>query len=76
MFKKAKKKIRFYKLVLFEVLETLVTICMHFNDIEQHHYHRNYPPHMIMHARSLKALSKELRKDLYEDEGKESDRFI
>ena len=63
MFKKAKKKIRLYKRIVHEVLETLVTICIHITRLESNYYRRSYP-HLDSHARQLKSLADELREDI------------
>lgn len=56
-----KKKIRFYKALLIEIIETLCTICLYLE--RDGRYTRNEESrHMIGHFTALKAFSEDLRK--------------
>ena len=63
------------KLIIFEVLETLVTICWYL-DYESRRGRNPYGQYMRGHADGLKHYSKELHAELFDDmtckKGKES----
>lgn len=52
--KKIKSKIRFYKLLLIEIVETLITICIYMNE-------RDHKGAFGLHRDTLKRFSNELR---------------
>lgn len=56
-----RKKIRFYKALLVEIIETLCTICLYLES--EGRYSRNNEPsrHMRGHFVALKGFSKDLR---------------
>ena len=56
------KKIRFYKGLLIEIIETLCTICLYL-DCEGRRDHNLYFPFMKGHFDQLKRYSEELRKN-------------
>lgn len=56
-----KKKIRFYKALLIEIIETLCTICLYL-ERDGRYTHNEESRHMIGHFTALKAFSEELRK--------------
>ena len=55
-----KKKIRFYKALLIEIIETLCTICL-FLEREGRYSHNEYSRYMRGHFTDLKAFSEDLR---------------
>lgn len=54
------KKIRFYKSLLIEIVETLCTICLYLG-IEGAHSHNRMTMHMSSHFKVLKRFSEEMR---------------
>lgn len=66
--KKIKRKIRFYKSLLVEILETLCSICLYL-DFEGTLHHTRNPNAIYMrdHFEQLKQASLVLRKELSED---------
>lgn len=56
------KKIRFYKSLLIEIIETLCTICLYL-DIEGRHNHNRMAVYMRSHFECLKEFSEELRQE-------------
>lgn len=56
------KKIRFYKNLLVELIETLCTICLYL-DFDGHVSRNRYSEYMIPHFKELKKYSAELRGD-------------
>jgi len=54
------KKIRFYRSLLIEIIETLCTICLYF-EIDGRYTHNRESQHMIGHFNALKEFSEELR---------------
>lgn len=70
--RKIKKKIRFYKALLVEIVETLCTICLYL-DFEGTLYHHRNPKavHMRGHFEQLKQASSVLRKELSVERGEE-----
>lgn len=54
------KKIKFYKRLLVEIIETLCTICLYL-EIEGRRSHNNMAVHMRGHFDKLKEFSEELR---------------
>lgn len=53
------KKIRFYKFLLIEIVETLCTICLYL-EIEGRRNHNRMAEHMISHFECLKRFSEEM----------------
>ena len=66
--KKIKRKIRFYKSLLVEILETLCSICLYL-DFEGTLHHPRNPNAIYMrdHFEQLKQASLVLRKELSEE---------
>lgn len=61
--KKAKEYIKLQKYVQYEVIETLIHICMWMAN--EGHYNRNpYTKYMNSHAKCLMDLGEQLRKEL------------
>ena len=60
------KKIRFYKNLLVEILETLCSICLYL-DNESRRGHNHYGLYMYGHFKNLKYFSEKLRKGLDND---------
>lgn len=59
-----RKKIKFYKGLLIELIETLCTICLYLErDSIINHSHGVYGVSMRGHFQQLKRYSQELRKD-------------
>jgi len=54
------KKIRFYRVLLIEIIETLCTICLYL-EIEGRRSHNRMAEHMRSHFECLKGFSEELR---------------
>lgn len=54
------KKIKFYKRMLIEVIETLASICLYL-DFEGRRNHNKYACYMFDHYRCLTEYRKELR---------------
>lgn len=52
-------KIKFYKRLLFEIIETLATICLYL-DFEGRRNHNKYFQHMGAHFYELNKFSREL----------------
>lgn len=61
--KKIKHKIKFYKSLVFEIIETLCTICMYLEN-DAHHSHNPQAYHLRNHICALKHLSKEIGEDI------------
>lgn len=61
MFKRIKKYLNLQRLICFEVLETLATICLYL-DYDGHHLRNPYSKHMKDHFVELKAFSEQIRK--------------
>ena len=57
-----KKKIRFYKALLREIIETLCTICLYIEK-EGRYTHNEESRHMRGHFIALKDFSEELREE-------------
>jgi hypothetical protein len=55
------KKIRFYKKLLIEIIETLCTICLYL-EYEGRKTHNKYSRIMIGHFEELKTFSESMRK--------------
>lgn len=55
-----KKKIRFYKRLLIEIIETLCTICLYLEK-DGRYTHNEMSQHMRGHFSALKGFSEELR---------------
>ena len=66
MIKKAKAKVRFYKSLLFEVIETLCSICLYLES-EGRYRHNPNCMHMHSHFYALKCYSEVLRNEIVED---------
>ncbi len=56
-----KKKIRFYKALLREVIETLCTICLYLEKSSRYGYGNSEGRHMRSHFTILKGFSDDLR---------------
>lgn len=54
------KKIKFYKSLLIEIIETLCTICLYL-ERDGRHTHNEMCIHMHSHFEELKKFSEELR---------------
>ena len=54
------RKIRFYKLLIIEIVETLCSVCLYLS-IDGAYKHNKYAIHMRDHYETLKAVSEELR---------------
>lgn len=54
------KKIRFYKALLIEIIETLCTICLYL-ECDGRYTHNEESIHMRSHFKALKEFSEELR---------------
>lgn len=65
-----KKKIRFYKSLLIEIIETLCSICLYLemDNIFTNHNHNKYGLFMRSHFNELKEFSTELRRGVRENE--------
>lgn len=57
-----KKKIKFYKALLIEIIETLCTICLYL-ERDGRYTHNEESRHMISHFTALKAFSEDLREE-------------
>ena len=57
------KKIKFYKALLVEIIETLCTICLYF-DCEGRRSHNPYAVHFRSHFDELKGFSERMRGDV------------
>ena len=70
--KKIKRKIRFYKALLVEIVETLCSICLYL-DFEGTLHHPRNPKAIYMkdHFEQLKQASSVLRKELSEERKEE-----
>ena len=55
-----KKKIRFYKALLIELIETLCTICLYL-EMDGRYTHNKMSMHMNSHFTELKKFSDDLR---------------
>ena len=55
------RKLKFYKSILIEILETLCTICLYF-EIDSKRNHNPYCEHFHSHFEVLKEFSDKLRK--------------
>lgn len=65
-----RKKIRFYKALLSELIETIVSICLYIEaDSVINRTYNKYGFSMRSHARSLKDFSETLRKEVYKNPG-------
>lgn len=65
-----RKKIRFYKELLFELIETIVSICLYIEtDSVINRTYTRYGFSMRDHARRLKDFSETLRKEVYKNPG-------
>ena len=62
------KKIRFYKSLLIEIVETLCTICLYL-EIEGRRNHNKMGEHMRSHFECLKGFSEEMRSYQKGDKG-------
>lgn len=58
--RRMKKKIRFYKALLVEIIETLCTICLYL-ERDGRYTHNEESRHMIGHFTALKGFSEDLR---------------
>ncbi len=56
------KKIKFYKNILVEIIETLCSICLYLDSQGRREHNRN-AEYMRDHFTRLKGFSEELRKD-------------
>ena len=57
------RKIRFYKKLLIEIIETLCTICLFmYTESRKLHCHNEYTTHFRGHFDELKYYSEKLRK--------------
>lgn len=63
MIKAIKSRIYFYKSMLHEVLETLVSICLYL-EFDGHHCRNPYARYMGSHAKVLKEFSEKLKEEL------------
>lgn len=63
MIKSIKARIYFYKSMLHEVLETLVSICLYL-EYDGHHCRNPYARYMGSHATVLKGYAENLRAEL------------
>ena len=61
--RKIKQSIRYYKMLLVEIIETLCTICLYLES-EGRHTHNQYGQYMRGHFNELKELSTEMRLSL------------
>ena len=70
--KRVKRKIRFYKALLVEILETLCSICLYL-DFEGrfNRFHNPRAEYMHSHFEQLKQASAVLRKELSEERKEE-----
>lgn len=66
MFKKLKYRIRRNKLIVVEILETLVIICLYL--YHQNAYRNQFSQYMLGHADDLKHYSKQLKEEILKDE--------
>lgn len=57
------KKIRFYKHLIIEIIETLCSICLYLES-EGRRSHNQMSMHMRSHFDQLKAFSEEMRGDV------------
>ena len=60
MFKKAIRYLHLQRLICFEILETLATICLYL-DYDGRHSRNPYSEHMRGHFEALKSFSEEIR---------------
>lgn len=56
------KKIKLYKEVVIEIIETLCTICLYL-ERDGRYTHNEESKHMYSHFNTLKSLSEKLRKE-------------
>lgn len=63
MIKKVKEKVRFYKSLLFEVIETLCSICLYL-ETEGRFRHNPKSQYMRGHFDALKGYSEEIRNEI------------
>lgn len=56
-----RRKIRFYKALLAEIIETLCTICLYLETEGRHTYYNEASRHMRGHFVALKGFSEDLR---------------
>ena len=63
--RKIKQSIRYFKMLLVEIIETLCTICLYLES-EGRHTHNQYGQYMRGHFNELKAFSTEMRLSLYD----------
>ena len=61
------RKIRFYKRLLIEVLETLVSLCLFFERLSKIRCYREFDFILKDHAIMLKKFSNELKEELKDD---------
>lgn len=74
MFRKLREKIRRQKLIEFEVLETLSSICLYL-EFDAHFAHRGrYADYFSSHAKQLKIFSESLRDEMVKEAEKNHDR--
>lgn len=55
------KKIRFYKFLLIEIMETLCTICLYLELEGRRNHNNRMAEHMRSHFECLKGFSEEMR---------------
>lgn len=68
MFRKLKEKIHRQKLIEFEVLETLSSICLYL-EFDAHFAHRGrYDDYFSSHAKQLRIFSESLRDELVKED--------
>ena len=60
MFKKIRKRLHLQRLICFEILETLATICLYLEH-EGHRSNNIYSKYMQGHFEALKSFSEEIR---------------
>lgn len=60
MFKKIRKYLYLQRLICFEILETLATICLYL-DYDGHHVRNPYSKYMQGHFEALKSFSEEIK---------------
>ena len=67
--RKIKQSIRYYKMLLVEIIETLCTICLYLES-EVRNTHNQFVNYMRGHFNEMKEFSTEMRLSLYDPKEK------
>lgn len=71
MFKRFKKKLQFYKLIVIEIIETLVTICLYLERDAVTNRRSDFVTWFILHENTLKAYAGVLKLEVEKDGSKQ-----